>query len=96
MTLVGRHVYISLMDHELKNITQDKIISMHEMLKWKYAIYSCPGVRIQYVSSPAGQAASIAKKPCTKMRVRAELRHHQHEAEHFTVIIKAEHFTTVR
>ena len=64
MTLVGRHVYLSLMDHELKNITSDKIISMHEMLKWKHAIYSCPRLRIvvQYVSSPTGQAASIAKE----------------------------------
>ena len=63
MTLVGSHVYLSLMDHELKNITSDKIISMHEMLKWKYAIYSCPHYRIvvQYVSSPTGQAAPIAK-----------------------------------
>ena len=33
MSLVGSHVYLSLMDHELKNIPSDKIISMHEMLK---------------------------------------------------------------
>ena len=75
--------------------TSDKIISMHEMLKWKYAIYRCPLVRIvvKYVSSPTGQAASIAKT-CT-MHVRAELRHQQHAAEHFTGIIKAEHFITI-
>ena len=36
-----------------------------------------------------------SQKPCT-MHVRAELRHQQHEAEHFTGIIKAEHFITLR
>ena len=78
------------MDHELKNITSDKIISMHEMLKFKYVIYSCPRVRIvvQYVSSPTGQAALIVKNVHNACACCAELPHQQHEAEHFTVISK--------